>query len=253
MAKKKDVHDVRDSANLESYEKLRDELFHYRIEIKSYQRSIGILATCVSIVIGILAFFGYDRIESVMKSYESRANNRLAHTDSLLSYVDTKALDSLRDVVASKTALYEKAMSELEKGTRINAELFKMIIGNLPFNSHVEHHIDSYLQNSATGVFEIGFYTELYKAGQTGECHVVFNDNATIGLDDVFIVSIFPKNRHLAIFYQTYSIQGKYNRLPFTFYKYEQYKEYTLSITLLKDSATPRRGYNYTRPIFLND
>lgn len=192
--------DVRDSANLESYEKLRDELFHYRIEIKSYQRSFGILATCVSVVIGILAFFGYERIESVMKSYESRANNRLAHTDSLLANVDAKALDSLRDAVASRTALYEKAMSELEKGTRINSELFKIIIRNLPFNSHVEHPIDSYQQNSAAGVFDIGFYTELYKTGQTGECHVVFNENATIGPEDVFIVSIFPKNRHLPFF-----------------------------------------------------
>lgn len=249
MAKKKE--ECIDKEKNESYEKLRDELFQYRIEIKSYQRSIGILVACVSVVIGILAFFGYDRIESVMNSYESRAVERLAHTDSLLSNVDAKALDSLRNAVIAKTAFYENAMSELEKGTQINAELFKLIIGNLPFSSHVEHQIEPYPEKSGAGVFDIMYYTDKCKDGQTGECHIVLNDNTTIGPEDIFIVAVFPKGRHLAIFYQTYSIQGKYNRLPFTFYKHENYMEYILSVTLLKDSDKPRVGFNYTRPLLL--
>ena len=46
-----------------SFEKLRDELFNYRIEIQSYKRSMRMLIACVSVVVALLGFMGYDRTE----------------------------------------------------------------------------------------------------------------------------------------------------------------------------------------------
>ena len=253
MAKKKDTQESVDNVRIETHERLRDELFQYRIEIKSFQRSIKVIASCVTVILGLFAFFGYDRIESVVRHYETRADKRLARTDSLLSAVDTRALDSLIETVAAKTAIYEKALSELERGSQINAELFSIILRSLPYNSHIEHPIEEYHEKSYAGVFDVVFYTERYEPGQTAECHVVLNDSTAINPEDVFIVAVFPTDSHLAVFYQTFTIQGKYNRLPFVFAKYEKYTEYTLSVTLLKDSETPRIGYNSSMPVLLKE
>lgn len=244
---KKEVKEV--SHNNELYEKLRDELFQYRVEIQSYKRSINIIIACTSVLVGMFVFFGIDRVDSLMKKYEERAELRLAKTDSLLSQVDVAALDSLSVIVAAKTEVYNKAISELEKGTRVNKELYTLLIKNLPSNPLVKKEIKSYIDKSSVDYFDIVEYPEIYKKGQKGECYIVLSENVTVNPDDVLVVSVYPKDRRILVYHQTYSVQGVYNKTLLSFDKYERYLDYTLSITLLRKEGNDYIGYSESKPI----
>lgn len=253
MAKKKEVSNKiespQDYHNSESYEKLRDELFQYRVEIQSYKRSINIIIACTSVLVGMLAFFGIDKIDSFMNKYDERAELRLARTDSLLSQVDVAALDSLSDIVAAKTEVYKNAVSELEKGTRVNKELYTLLIRNMPSNPLTKKEIKSYIDRSGVNYFDIVEYPKIYKQGQKGECYMVLNENVTVNPDDVLVVSVYPKDRRILVYHQAYSVLGVYNKTLLSFDKYERYLDYTLSVTLLRKEGNDYVGYSETKPI----
>jgi len=88
--------------NPSSYEKLKEDLFDYRIDIKSYKRNLNTIRISGSIIISVLAFFGYNKIESIQESILRRANERLAITDSILAKIDQKKIDSLNEIIAQK-------------------------------------------------------------------------------------------------------------------------------------------------------
>jgi amino acid permease len=85
MAKKTSVNNTNeDEYNFSVVNKLRDELFEYRIDIKAYKRSLNAIIAAGTILISVIAFFGYSKIENIEKTIMNRANERLAITDSLL-------------------------------------------------------------------------------------------------------------------------------------------------------------------------
>lgn len=237
--------------NKESYEKLRDELFQYRVEIQSYKRSMRTLWACVSIVIAVLGFFGYNRIETLLGKVESNANARLARTDSLLMKVDTHFLDSVRTVVEERTASYEEAIAALENGTRVNNELYRKLISALPFNKRKEKDVGVYSVENAINIFDIVYYTESYRVGRDGDCYVVMGDEFIKEKDDILLIIVEPINRNIAVFYQTFEVLDKYNKLYFCFDKYEKYEDYTLSAILLRRRGHDYVGYSLSRLITL--
>ena len=236
----------------EPYEKLRDELFHYRIEILSFKKTIKTIVACVSIVLAILGYFGYDKIDSLVKEIEIQTNTRLAKTDSLLSKVDTHYLDSLTALVNERTALYEEACTQLEKGMEANRDLFRVIISNMDYNVRSNKKIESYFGESGGDLFDVVFYSNPVKANSKSDCYAVMSDNVVLNEDDVFLTIVRPKGRRIAIYYQLFEIKGKYNKLPFVVDKYEQYQEYELEVILVKKKGTKCIGYSQTFPITMN-
>lgn len=233
----------------EHVELLRDELFKYRVEIQSYKRSMNTLFGAVSFILAVLAFFGYDRIESIVNSVESRANVRLERTDSLLAKVDMRFLDSLTSVVNERTVLYEGAIEALERGARVNKEIYKRLIGSLPYNKRIDKGVGAYILNDATNLFDVVFYTDEYHFGGTGDCYVLMGEEYVKRDGDMFLVIVRPKGVNLAICFQPFEVLNEYNKLHFGFAKHEKYTEYELSIILLREAEKNLAGYEITLPI----
>lgn len=235
--------------NNESYEKLRDELFNYRVEIQSYKRSMSTLWACVPIIVAIFGFFGYNRVESLLEDVEKNAYDRLSKTDSLLSRIDAHFLDSLMSCVEERTVAYEEAIAALEKGTRVNNELYKKLISGLPYNTRREDPINPFVIKDATNLFDIVFYSDNYSYGETGECYIVMGDEYVKDKDDLFLVQITPMDRNVAVYFQTFEIQNNYNKLYFKFGKFQQYNDYLLTVVLLRRNGKETLGYRLSKTI----
>lgn len=233
----------------ESYEKLRGELFEYRVDIKSYKRSMNTLIAAASVVMTILAFFGYNRIEAIHDEVEARANARLAKTDSLLAMVDMRYLDSLKEVVNERTLLYEEAIAALERGTRVNNEIYKKLIESLPYNKRLGDGFGAYYDKDAFNLFDVVYYSENYSFKNTGECYVVMGDEFVKQQGDMFLVEVFPQNRNVAVYFQLFEVHDNYNRLYFKFDKFEQYDKYVLNVVLLRNNGKERYGYSMKKEI----
>lgn len=246
-SKSKDEEELRN--NNVSYEKLRDELFQYRVDIQTYKRSMNMVWACVSVVVAILGFFGYNRVEALLDKVEQNANERLSQTDELLAKVDMNYLDSLRTIVEQRTLSYEEAISALEKGTRVNNDLYKKLFDGLPYNKRVDNSYDAYYPSDATNIFDIIYYTESYSLGKDGDCYVIMGEEYKYEVDDMFLVEIMPKDRNMAIYYQKFEVHNNYNKLHFNFKKFEQYKEYTLDVILLRKKGDILNGYRTVVPI----
>ena len=247
MSKKKQP--TEESKDSEQYEKLRDELFQYRVEIQSYKRSMNTLWVCASVVLAILGFFGYNRVENLLEKVERNANERLSKTDDILAKIDTRFLDSITTVVAERTEAYEEAIAALEKGMRVNLELYKKLISGLPYNKKVENGYHSYIVSDAINLFDIVFYSERCLPDETGECYVVMGDEYKKEKDDLFLVEVLPKNRNVAVYMQTFEVLDNYNKLYFTFSQFEKVKEYQLKVYLLRKTRKGYTGYGHTKSI----
>lgn len=257
MPKKTEKQQVTDSKDFQ-YEKLREELFQYRVEISSYKKSMKYLIGCVSVVIAVLAFFGYDKIDTIIKGIERQTNQRLAKTDSLLSTIDIYYLDSLKAVVSEKTHSYEEAIAALERGTQANQELFRIMIENMSYNTRIENSFTSfnvadsqpsYIGKEGIGFFDIVYYTGELNDGGEGECYVVLEDGLERDDSDFFLVEVLPNGRNVAIFYQCFKIQGKYNKIPFVIHRFENYSDYRLRVIYIKQSEKNNIGYSLQRPV----
>lgn len=235
--------------NNQACEKLRDELFQYRVEIQSFKRSMKTLWGCVIAVSTILVLFGYNRVSDLLDKVENNANERLAKTDSILATVDMRFLDSLTFLVNERTETYEKAISALENGIRVNNEMYRKIIASLPYNKRIEYNVNSFLVRDATNIFDVVFYSEDYSEGETGECYVVMGDEYARNANDVLLVEVLPLNKNVAVYYQIFEVKDNYNKLYFRFNKYEQDLEYSLRIILLRKQGKDHVGYTITKPI----
>ena len=120
------------------------------------------LWACVSVVVALLGFFGYNRVEALLDRVEKSANERLSKTDSLLVRIDSHFLDSLMTVVDERTTAYHDAIAALEKGARVNNELYKKLISGLPYNKRDATSIKSYIRDDATSLFDIVYYPNPY-------------------------------------------------------------------------------------------
>lgn len=246
---KKKNSEIEDDNPNKDYEKLRDELFKYRIEINAFQRSIKTIIACVTLVIAILSYFGYDKIDSVVNKIEQQTNKRLASTDSILSQIDTHYLDSLTLLVEERTALYENALKELERGMEANKELLNVVISNMNYNKRTTRDIKSFTVDNGVGLFDIIQYADELRSGELGECYVVLNDDVVISDDNVFLVEILPKGRNVLVYYQFFEINGRYNKFNYSFSKFEQYDDYILRVALIKKTKSGYVGYCRYNPI----
>ena len=235
----------------DSIEKMRDELFQYRVEICSYKRSINILITCVTVVIAVLGFFGYDKIDSVAEKIEERASNRLSVTDSILARIDTHFLDSITNLIDQTTIVYENALLSLEKGIQYNTD-YKQLISKQPYNKRKEEFVGSYTHRNATNVFDLVYYTDSIHSGNVGECFVVMRNDYDFSQEDLFLVEILPRGNNHTVYYQTFEVKQDYNKFYYQFDKAGSYNEYELVVVLLKKAGGRFEfGYRVTKRIYM--
>lgn len=248
MAKKKTEKPILD--NNDSIEKLRGELFQYRVEICSYKRSMKYLIACVTVVIAVLGFFGYDKIDSVADKFEKRASNRLSVTDSILAKLDTHFLDSITDLIYKTTNVYENSLKTLEKGVQYNID-YVNLISKLSYNKRAEKTPDTYFERNATNVFDIAYYSDSIREDIIGECYVVMRDEYKYNTEDVFLIAVYPRGRNIAVYYQPFVVKNDYNKFYFQFSKYEDYVNYRLEVVLLKKQGDGAIGYRNNKPVVL--
>lgn len=240
---KKTTKSVTEDVGPSSYEKLRDEVFQYRVETKAQLKSFRYLVSFATVLIALLAFFGYDKIDRVIDKIEERTNSRLANTDSLLSLIDTRYLDSLTSAVSQRTAIYEKALTELERGTKVSQEYFRVIGNSLPYNKESEIKIDSYFNDNRINVIDVVRYSEILHDREIGDCIVSIRDDVDINEGDVLEVKVFPKGRRIVMFSQFYKVNKPLNRLPFRITRYNDYQDYTLLVSYYSLQDNQYRAY----------
>lgn len=250
MVKKKEKNiEARTEVSSTQYEKLRDELFQYRVEIQSFKHSMRTIWISITVGFTLLGFLGYGKVEALLDRVETKANERLSKTDSLLAKVDTQYLDSLIAVVNEKTLAYEASVASLEKGTLVNNNLMKSLIKDIPYNKRFDVKHTPYFETDATNMFNVIYYTDNYAYGETGDCYVVMGEEYKKEEGDVFLVEVKVENRNIAVFYQTFEAFENYNKLHYSFGDHKHGSRYLLVIALIRKRGTDFIGYTQTNPI----
>ena len=166
-----------------NYEHLRDEIFEVRVDYKSWIRSLKVITVSISIIIFILGYFGYTKIDSIENEVIERVNQRLAVTDSLISTIDQSRIDSLNNLIIQQEERYQQTIENLERIITTNEEIQKNLIEALPPNSRIEVPLSSYRTRSPDGMFTLGdIYRdfELYESINVG---MIFEES--VNLDEI--------------------------------------------------------------------
>ena len=141
-----------ENMNNSSIENLRNELFDYRIDIKSYKRNLSTIIIASSVLISVLAFFGYNKIDAIENSILERANNRLAITDSILATIDQKKIDSLKLLLIEKEKEYKLTISNFEKIVAQNKKLEMKLLVSLPENERIKSKNNAFIKEYPTDI-----------------------------------------------------------------------------------------------------
>ncbi|MBI5216975.1 MAG: hypothetical protein HY960_14570 [Ignavibacteriae bacterium] len=171
-----------------NFEKLRDELFEVRVDIKAYIRSLKILGSSVAILFTILAYFGYDKIDSVQQTILNKANQRLAQTDSLLANIDQTKLDSLNRLLVQKQKEYQITLSNFELALRRNKELEFKLFDALKPNERTEYEIPSWTVHPPEDFFEVKYLPDKYRSGEKLDLYLSFSES--FNLNDVKVLRV---------------------------------------------------------------
>jgi len=216
--------------NNSSVENLRNELFDYRVDIKSYKRNLNTIIIASSVLISVLAFFGYNKIDAIEESILERANNRLAITDSILAKIDQAKIDSLNTLLVEKEKEYKLTISNFEKIVTQNKDLEMKLLVSLPENERIKSRNDSYYKEYPTDFFEVRPFKTILKNGQKESLFLVFKDDVEFSPEDYLTLKLYPKDRNIMLMDKCYLINSKFNKLSFGLSKYDNYKTYTLEI-----------------------
>tara|TARA_B110001450_G_scaffold251786_1_gene272400 strand:- start:639 stop:1424 length:786 start_codon:yes stop_codon:yes gene_type:complete len=222
------------NSNKSSIDKLREDLFDYRIDIKSYIKNLNTIMISGSIIISVLAFFGYNKIENIEQTILEKANKRLAVTDSILSQIDQQKIDSLNTLIVTKEKEYLQTISNFEKIIFQNKELEMKLLKSLPENDRTESKNDSYIEEYPTDYFEIRPFKTAVADGESVNVYLVFQDNIEFTDKDYISLKIYPKGRNILWQHKDYKINSKLNKLSFGFRKFENYKDYKIEIAFFK-------------------
>jgi hypothetical protein len=199
-------------------EKLRDELFEVRVDVKAYIRSLKILGSAVAILFTILAYFGYDKIESIQVAILSKANKRLAHTDSLLANIDQAKLDSINKMLVFKQKEYEVTLANFELALRRNKELESKLFDALKPNERIEYQLPSWIGRSAEDFFQVRDFPDKFRSGEKLDLYLSFSESFNLSNAQALKVEITQyqgKNLYSFIDYK-YKTQQRLNKFSVT-------------------------------------
>lgn len=200
------------------YEKLRDELFEIRVDVKAYIRSLKVLGSAVAILFAILAYFGYDKIDSVQQTVLNKANQRLAKTDSLLARLDQTKLDSLNLLLVQKQQEYEVTLSNFELALRRNKELEFKLFAALKPNERTEYELQSWAVHPPEDYFEIKHFPEKFRSGERIDLYLSFSESFDMSRAKVLRVAItqFRDGKAYGIRDYKFKVQQRLNKFSIT-------------------------------------
>lgn len=225
-------------------EKIRDELFEYRVDIKSYKAKLNVIIYAGSILLVILAFFGYDKIENIETTILDRAGERLAQTDSILAKIDQPRIDSINRLLLLKEQEYSVVISNFEKIVQQSLEIQGKLLESISENERTDNKTDVYTQEYSTDVFIIHPFNRELIRNQVEYVYIVFNDGVEFSEEDYLSISLKPKGRGIILFSKNYAVSSKFNKVSFAIEPFEDYKEYELHVSYFKkESKNYRRFY----------
>lgn len=219
-------------------EGLRNELFDYRVDIKSYKKNLNTIIVCGTIVFSILGFMGYNKIENIEKTILEKANKRLIQTDSLLAKIDQTKIDSLNTMLRNKEIEYNILLARFEKIITLSEELQLKFLDSLTENERIESKVNSYIQQSASNIFEIIPFKKQVSKNQRQYIYLILNESVDIKPDSYLDIRIFPKDRRMIVRNNTYKVSSKFNKVSFEIEPFENYKEYELEISFFSKSKS---------------
>ncbi len=188
-----------------SYEKLRDELMDTRIDLKAWIRSMKILGVSVSIILFILAFLGYDKIESIEQK--------------ILSKIDEKRLNELNQRIIAKEREFEQTLINFEKVLSKNKELEEKLLASLVSNERVSApKMDSSLLVPAEDKFQIREFPLTFKKNSKQNLFLTFSDNIDLKNAELLEVAILQKkseSQYTQYADYFFKVQQKLNKLSF--------------------------------------
>jgi len=235
-----------------SYEKLREELFSYRVDIKAYMKSLNIIIISGTIILSLLAFFGYNKIENIQKIALEKVERRLAITDSLLAKIDQNKIDSLKSLLDKKEKEFQNTIKRFDEIIIKNKELENKLLLSLSVNPKINPNINSYISEQQVDFFDIKPFKHQLKIGEQINIFIIFNSK--INLDDIEFLGIklYPKGRNILLQDRYYSINSRLNKIIFRISnKFKNYNNYSLEIGFYKKEKGKYKFYHTTENITL--
>jgi len=214
--------------------KLKEDLFDYRVDIKSYKSNLKIIIISVTILGSILAFFGYSKIENIENTIMEKANMRLRITDSILSKIDGKRIDSLNNVITIKEKEYQTTIENFEKLISYSRDLELRLLESLKENDRLGAKNDSYYSEFPTDIFYIHSIDKEIDKLKPYPIYLVFKNLDTFSKEDYISINIYPKGRRVLILDKNYKVTSKFNKLSFGIEPFENHKIYNVEISFFK-------------------
>lgn len=225
-------------------EKLREELFEYRVDIKSYKGKLNVIIYAGSILLVILAFFGYDKIYNIETTILNRANERLAQTDSILSKIDQPRIDSINQLLLVKEQEYNVVIANFEKIVQQTMDVQSKLLESISENKRTDNRTGRYTEEYPTDVFTIHPFNKELNRDQVEFIYVIFKDDVEFSCEDYLSIALYPKGRRMLLLDKNYAISSKFNKISFGINPFETYKDYELQISYFKkEDQNYRRHY----------
>ncbi len=200
-----------------SYEKLRDELFDTRVDLKAWITGLKILGSSVTVLLAILAYFGYNKIESIESTILEKANARLAKTDTILSKIDERKIDELNRRLAGKQREYELTLSNFEKVLAKNKELEEKLLRSLPPNERAEHPLREWYVRSPEDYFEVRPFATNLRRKEKQDIYLTFADKFDIKKASLLRLQLTEdKQKGFLVVDYFFKVQQRFNKLTFT-------------------------------------
>ena len=237
----------------ELYEKLRDELFEYRVSIKTYLKNIKTIIISGTVIISLLAFFGYNKIENIENLVFKEVNERLKVTDDLLSKIDQKKIDSLNIVLTKKEKEFNQTIKNFDLIIKTNKSLEDKLLRSIDENSRTKEINESYYEESQTDYFEIRPFSKTIKLKEKIDFYLIFKENVDLTNIDNLCLKLFPKNTNIQLQDKYYKVNSNFNKLSLRIdSKYKNHQEYQLKIGFYRKEGENIKFYNSEFDVKLN-
>lgn len=231
--------------NRKDYEDLRKDITEVRIDYKAWIRTIKIIAFSVTIILAVLTYFGYDKIDSLEKTIIDRTNNRLAQTDSILSKIDEKKINEINQRITDKEKEYSQTLKNFEKIITQNKRIEDNILALLPNNKRTERKLSSYYGSHVDDLFDFRPIENSYKQNSVVNFYLIFKETFDLNNADVISLNLFRGNYIIKQYY--YVIEQRFNKINLTFDV--EKGDYTIEFGFLSKSNDKPTFHSYKKNI----
>jgi hypothetical protein len=231
--------------NRKDYDDLRKDITEVRIDYKSWMRTIKVITFSVTIILAVLAYFGYDKIDSLENTIIERTNNRLAQTDSILSKIDEKKINEINQRISDKEKEYTQTLKNFEKIITQNRRIEDNILALLPSNKRIERNFSSYYGGRVDDFFDFRPIENSYKQNSIVNFYLIFKETFDLNKADVISLNLFNNNYIVKQYY--YLIEQRFNKIDLTFDV--EKGDYTIEFGFLSKSGDKPTFHCYKKAI----